>query len=232
MKQVTVITGALLAAAVAFGAENTLTDKEKAEGWKLLWDGATTEGWRSMKGPDFPEKGWEIKDGELSVIPGGGGGDIITTATYSDFIFVTDFKLTKRANSGVKYFIDPDVNGGTAPEFQLLDHDHPDMAPDADGVKKVGALYSVFPAPGAEAELKPAGEWNTLMLVCKGKRVEHWLNGKNVLTYERGSEAYRAAVATSNFKKYKGWGEAEAGHIQLQDHRSRVWFKNVKLKAL
>jgi len=232
MKKMMAITGALLAAAAAFGAENTLTDQEKAEGWKLLWDGATTEGWRSMKAPDFPEKGWEIKDGEWSVIPGGGGGDIITTGVYSNFILTVDFKLAKRTNSGIKYFIDPDVHGGTAPEFQLLDHAHPDMVPESDGVKKVGALYSVFPAPGAEQHLKPAGEWNTLMLVCKGMSVEHWLNGTKVLAYERGSEAFRAAVATSNFKKYKGWGESEAGHIQLQDHRSKVWFRNIKLKNL
>ena len=229
MRQMTAMMWVLLAAA-ASGAENVLTDKEKAEGWKLLWDGATTEGWRSMKGPDFPEKGWEIKDGELSVIPGGGGGDIITTGIYTNFILTVDFKVAKRTNSGVKYFIDPDVDGGTAPEFQILDVEHPDMAPEADGVKKVGALYSVFPAQ--DAELRPTGEWNTLMLVCKGKGVEHWLNGKKVLAYERGSETFRAAVATSNFKKYKTWGEAEAGHIQLQDHRSRVWFRNVKLKAL
>ena len=229
MRQMMTIAGALLAAAVS-GAENTLTDKEKAEGWKLLWDGATAEGWRSMKSPDFPDKGWEMKDGELSVIPGGGGGDIITTGIYTNFILAADFKLAKRANSGIKYFIAPDVNGGTAPEFQMLDHEHPDMAPDADGVRKVGALYSVFPAQ--DAELKPAGEWNTAMIVCKGRHVEHWLNGKKVLAFERGSEAFRAAVAKSNFKKYKGWGEAEAGHIQLQDHRSRVWFRNVKLKVL
>jgi len=232
MKRMMMMAGALLAAGAALGAENTLTDQEKADGWKLLWDGTTTEGWRSAGRPTFPDKAWEIKDGELSVIPKGGGGDIITTDMYTDFIFMADFKLTKAANSGIKYFIDPKVHGGTSLEYQVLDPEHPDAKKGIDGNRKVAAFYDVLPAPRGEALLKPLGEWNTAMIVSKGPHVEHWLNGEMVLAFERGSEAFRAAVAKSKFKDNPNWGETKTGHILLQDHSDRVSYRNIKIKVI
>jgi len=232
MKQMMVAANVLMVAACVFGAENVLTDKEKAEGWKLLWDGETTTGWRSTKNPAFPEKGWEIKDGELSVIPKGGGGDIITSDTYTDFILKMDFKLTEAANSGIKYFIDPQINSGTSLEYQLLDPAHPDATQGVDGNRKVAAFYDVMPAPKGETLLKPLGEWNAAMIVSKGPHVEHWLNGEKVLAFERGSEAFRIAVAKSKFKDFKNWGETKTGHILLQDHNDKVSFRNIKIKVL
>ena len=232
MKQMMTMAAVLLTAAVTFGAENVLTDKEKADGWKLLWDGSTGEGWRKPGNPAFPEKGWEMKDGELSVVPKGGGGDIITCGTYTDFILKVDFRLTAAANSGIKYFIDPKVNGGTSLEYQVLDPAHPDAKQGADGNRRVASFYDVMPAPTAEAQLKPVGEWNTAMIVSKGPHVEHWLNGEKVLTFERGSEAFRAAVAKSKFKGHANWGETKTGHILLQDHNDRVSYRNIKIKVL
>jgi Domain of Unknown Function (DUF1080) len=215
---------------VAQGAENQLTDEEKADGWSLLWDGATTAGWRTVKTNAFPQKGWEIKDGTLSVLSQVYSGDIITEQVYSNFVLKVDFKLTQAANSGIKYFFNPKMNGGTAPEFQILHPEHPDAKLGKDGNRKVASLYDVMPAP--TATLKPLGEWNTAMLVCKGKQVEHWLNGEKVLSFERGSEAFRAAVAKSKFSKSKKWGEAESGHILLQDHGDYVSYRNIKINVL
>lgn len=211
-------------------AENQLTDEEKREGWALLWDGATAQGWRSVKTNAFPQKGWEIKDGTLSVLAKGGGGDIITEKTYSNFELKLQFKLTKAANSGIKYFFNPKVNGGTAPEYQILDPEHPDAQKGKEGNRKVASLYDVIPAP--DAKLRPLGEWNDVKLVCKGKTVEHWLNGEKVLTFERGSPAFRDAVKESKFSKQQNWGEAESGHILLQDHTDHVSYRNLKIKVL
>lgn len=141
---------------------NTISEREKAEGWKLLWDGKTTDGWRSHKGPQFPGKGWHIKDGVLTVekadgAESGNGGDIITTGKYRNFILTVDFKITPGANSGIKYFVNPDVNsakGGSAIgcEYQVLDDaKHPDAKLGVNGNRKLGSLYDLIPAPGGQA---------------------------------------------------------------------------------
>ncbi|MCL1921853.1 MAG: DUF1080 domain-containing protein [Kiritimatiellaeota bacterium] len=234
MKRMMMAASVMMAAACAFGAENTLTDKEKAEGWRLLWDGATTAGWRTARKNNtaFPEKGWLIQDGELSVIPKGGGGDIITVEKFTDFILKVDYKVTKAANSGIKYFIDPDINGGTSLEYQVLDPQHPDAKLGLPGTRWNASFYDVICAPKGEELMKPLGEWNTAMIVSKGPKVEHWLNGEKVLEFERGSEAFRAAVLKSKFKGTANWGETKTGHILLQDHNDQVWFRNIKIKVL
>ena len=239
MKHVCVMAGVAMFAAALFGADaccvaaNALTEQEKQEGWKLLWDGKTGDGWRSIGKDVFPAQGWEIKDGVLTVQPKnpkGTGGDIITKETYTNFILKADFMLTPAANSGIKYLFDPKVNGGTTPEYQVLDAAHPDAAKGRDGNRKIGSFYDVMPAVNAHP--KPLGEWNSAMIVCKGKHVEHWLNGEKVLEFERGSEAFRAAVAQSKFSKYPNWGEQASGHILLQDHQDKVSYRNIKIKVL
>ena len=241
MKRMCVLFLAVMGVSVLFGAgaccgataPNSLTEQEKTDGWRLLWDGTTGEGWRSIRNDSFPAKGWEIADGVLTVLPkvaGGGAGDIITKETFSDFILKGDFRLTEAANSGIKYFFDPKVNGGTTLEYQVLDAKHPDAAKGRDGNRKVGSFYDVMPAVNAKPN--PVGEWNTAMIVCQGKKVEHWLNGEKVLEFERGSEAFRAAVALSKFGKSPNWGEQVSGHILLQDHNDRVSYRNLKIKVL
>lgn len=219
----------LSVAVISCAAENQLSDQEKREGWFLLWDGSTAQGWRSVRSDAFPQKGWEMKEGVLSVLKKGGGGDIITEQVFTNFTLKLEFRLTRAANSGIKYFFNPKRHNGTSPEFQVLDSAHPDAQKGKNGSRKVASLYDVLPAPAAK--LRPLGEWNEAMIVCQGKQVEHWLNGEKVLSFERGSEAFRAAVAQSKFSKIPNWGEAESGHILLQDHTDHVSYRNIKMKV-
>ena len=230
MKKIVYVAGMLLASLVLRAEENVVTEQEKGEGWTMLWDGTTTAGWRSIKTNAFPQNGWEIKDGTLSVLKEVYAGDIITENVYSNFILKVEFKLTKAANSGVKYLFNPKINGGTTLEFQILHPDHSDAKLGKNGCRKVGSLYDVIPAP--TAKLRPLDEWNSIQLVCNGKQVEHWLNGEKLISFERGSESFRAAVAQSKFSKAKKWGEAESGHILLQDHGDYVSYRNIKIKVL
>jgi hypothetical protein len=239
MKHLLSMVAMMMSATVLFGNEacctavNTLTAQERQEGWQLLWDGKSGDGWRSAKSDSFPTQGWEIANGELTVLAknaGGGAGDIITREIYSSFILKLEFRLTDAANSGVKYFFDPKCHGGTTLEYQVIDPKHPGAGKGRDGNRMVASLYDVLPAVGAK--LKPVGEWNTAMIVSKGKQVEHWLNGEKVLTFGRGSETFRKAVAQSKFKEHPNWGEQEAGHILLQDHNDRVSYRNIKIKVL
>jgi len=239
MKHLLSMVAVMVGATTLFGNEaccaavNTLTEQERQDGWRLLWDGKRGDGWRSIKNENFPAKGWEIAKGELTVLPknaGGGAGDLITRETYSSFILKVDFRLTQAANSGIKYFFDPKRNGGTTLEYQVLDAKHPDATKGRDGNRTVASLYDVMPAAGAKP--KPVGEWNTAMIVSNGRQVEHWLNGEKVLAFERGSDAFRKAVALSKFNKHPNWGEQEAGHILLQDHQDRVSYRNIKIKVL
>jgi hypothetical protein len=234
-------------------APNTLTEREKADGWKLLWDGKTTDGWRSPKSDEFPVKSWSLADGVLTVDPGmtngeaeaQSGGDIITRERYSNFELLVDFKTTLGCNSGIKIFVQPSISpidkvtgkptgvgSAIGLEYQILDDvNHPDAKLGYDGDRKLGALYDLIPCDPAK-QVNPFGEWNHARIVSRGTHVEHWLNGKKILEYDRGSEAFRAAVARSKFKDIPGFGEWPDGHILLQEHGSEVSFRNIKIRAL
>ena len=228
---------------------NTLTTAEKAAGWKLLWDGKTSEGWRTPKSDSFPSKGWEIKDGVLTVQPSGGGessggGDIISKERFSKFELMADFKITKGANSGIKYFVQPDLkpidkvtgkpaaNGSAIGlEFQVLDDaNHPDAKLGRNGNRTIGSLYDLIAAAKTK-KVNPIGEWNSARIVVTGTHVEHWLNGEKVVEYERGSDEYRKAVAGSKFKDIPEFGEWADGHILLQDHGNQVSYRNIKIRV-
>lgn len=228
------------AAFAADAADNTLSPAEKKDGWKLLWDGQTTEGWRGARLTAFPSKGWVVEDGVLKVCKGNGGestngGDIVTTRTYKDFILRVDFKITEGANSGIKYFVDPEMNQGAGSaigcEFQILDDDrHPDAKLGVKGNRRLGSLYDLIPAP----QDKPVDKkgWNTAVVVVKGNHVEHWLNGVKLLEYERNNAMWNALVAYSKYKDWPNFGNAAEGYILLQDHGDEVWFKNILIKEL
>ncbi|MDO5570657.1 MAG: DUF1080 domain-containing protein [Bacteroidales bacterium] len=219
---------------------NTLSETEKADGWKLLWDGSTTNGWRGAKLKSFPEKGWVIEDNLLKVLPSDGGessngGDIVTVKKYKNFILSVDFKITEGANSGIKYFVDTETNKGAGSsigcEFQILDDNkHPDAKLGVKGNRKLGSLYDLIPAP----DKKPFNfnEFNNATIVVKGNHVEHWLNGVKLLEYDRNNQMWKALVNYSKYKDWPNFGEAAEGNILLQDHGNEVWYKNVKIKEL
>lgn len=222
---------------------NVLSDQEKAQGWTLLWDGETTNGWRGAHKETFPEAGWTIQDGVLCVEESDGaesqnGGDIVTTKEYSAFELQLDFKLTEGANSGIKYFVTENHHVTNASaiglEYQLLDDArHPDAKNGRDGNRTLASLYDLITADKQSRFVKKPGEWNHARLVVRpDMSVEHWLNGRKVLEYERGSAAYRELVAASKYKNWENFGEAEKGHILLQDHGNKVCFKSIKIKEL
>ena len=222
--------------------QNNLFGKEAEEGWKLLWDGKTTNNWKGAKLDDFPASGWEMKDGILSVLASGGGeseagGDIVTTDLYSDFELKLDFKISEGANSGIKYYVDTEINKGAGSsiglEFQILDDaKHPDAKlGNHEGSRTVGSLYDLIQADPAKV-VNPIGEWNQARIVSKNNHVEHWLNGRKVLEYERKSPEYLQLVKESKYKKWPNFGEAEQGRILLQDHGDYVSFRNIKIRSL
>jgi hypothetical protein len=228
---------------------NTLTESEKQEGWRLLWDGKTTEGWQSAIAPGFPDEGWEIRDGELMVTNNNAaesqhGGDIITKERFANFELKVDFKCTPGCNSGIKYFVQPNlgaitgtgakapVGSALGPEYQILDDlRHPDAKLGRNGDRTLGSLYDLIPA---SKDKKPnyIGEWNHALIIAKGKHVEHWLNGAKILEYERGSPEFRKLVAESKFHAVPNFGEWPDGNILLQEHGSMVSFRNVKIRVL
>jgi hypothetical protein len=213
--------------------DNKLTKKEIKDGWKLLWDGSTSAGWRGYRTPAFPTKGWEMKDGMLTVLgaknEGPSGGDIITVDTYKNFELSIDFMYTPAANSGIKYFINGDNN--VSCEYQVLDDKlHPDAKLGKNGDRTLAGLYDLIP-PKPKKDNGP-DKWNTAKIIVKGNHVEHWLNGQMTVSYERGNDAWRTLVEGSKFKGTKNFGEAAEGHILLQDHGNRVSYKNIKIKVL
>lgn len=219
---------------------NTISEKEASEGWKLLWDGKSTEGWRGAKLTTFPSKGWVIDNGILKVLANDGaestnGGDIVTIKKYKNFILKVDFMITPGANSGIKYFVNTEINKGAGSsigcEFQILDDQkHPDAKLGVKGNRTLGSLYDLIPADSS----KPfrGGFFNTAMVVVKGNKVEHWLNGVKIVEYERGNQMWRALVAYSKYKDWENFGDWEDGNILLQDHGDEVLYKNIKIKEL
>jgi hypothetical protein len=228
---------------------NKLSERELSEGWALLWDGETKDGWRGAKLNSFPEGGWHIENGILTVEDSGGhesenGGDIVTVAKYENFILEVDFKLSKGANSGIKYFVDTELNKGKGSsigcEFQLLDDRlHPDAKMGRDGNRTLASLYDLITANAQNfnpdlPSKKRQNEygWNRAKIIVQGDDVEHYLNGILVVKYNRSGQHWKDKVAESKYKVWPNFGEARSGHILLQDHGDEVNFRNIKIKTL
>jgi hypothetical protein len=221
---------------------NNLSAFEKSNGWKLLFDGETTNGWKGAYKNTFPEKGWQVDHGVLKVLSSAGkestnGGDIVTNEKFSAFDLSFDFKLTPGANSGLKYFVTlSENNTGSAIglEYQLLDDTlHPDAKMGINGNRTLASLYDLIKAQKTSRFIRQPGNWNTgRIIVYPNNHVEHYLNGIKVLEYDRGSQAYRDLVAISKYKVWKNFGEAKEGYILIQDHGNEVSFRSIKVRRL
>ncbi len=230
-KNVVLLLGLLTIGGLVFAEEknpNTLTSKEKANGWKLLFNGTSLDGWRGYRMTGLPEAGWEIRDGLLKTVPKMKGRELITVQKFNDFEFSWEWRIAPSGNNGIKYFVTEERPAAPGHEYQMIDD-----ATNADG--KVGpqrttaSFYDVL-APSDDKPLKPAGEWNLSRVVVQGNRVEHWLNGKKVLEYELGSERVKEGLARSKFKNFPDFGKKITGHIMLTFHNDECWFRNIKIR--
>jgi len=221
--------------------DNTLSTEETQNGWELLFDGQSTSKWRGANSETFPERGWYVEDGMLVVEAAegeesGNGGDIVTKEEYTDFELSLDFKITEGANSGIKYYVTEQYNSGKSAiglEYQVLDDDkHPDAKKgnNGKGTRTVSSLYDLIAAEGKE--VNPVGEWNHARIVSQGGKVQHFLNGKKVVEYDRFSEEFAQRIQNSKYKDWEGFGVWESGHILLQDHGNQVFYKNIKVREL
>ncbi|MEZ0484647.1 3-keto-disaccharide hydrolase [Fibrella aquatica] len=226
---------------------NQLSDSEKRKGWRLLWDGKTSAGWRVANGDQFPSAGWAMQDGVLKVLGSKKdsvrkGGDIETVETFANFELELDFKLTTGGNSGVKYFVVEDrtkkPGTGLGPEFQLLDDKlHPDAKAGVNGNRTTGSLYDLITAENlsegsTEKRMNLPGKWNKMRIVSKDGHVEHWLNNLKVVEYDRRSQIFRNLVAKSKYSTYPNFAQAASGHILFQDHGDEVHFRSIKIREL
>lgn len=218
----------LALAACALGAsaqENTLTAAEKAAGWKLLFDGRTTEGWRGFKAP-APDPGWTVKDGTLGPDPKT-SKDIITKETFGDFELAFDWKISPKGNSGVMFRVieEGDQTYFSGPEYQVLDNSRGEPP-----LERAGALYGLY-APTRDAT-RPVGEFNQSRIVLRGGKGEHWLNGVKVVEYDLNSPEFKAKVAATKFKAWPQFARARSGHIALQNHGDHVAYRNIRIRPL
>lgn len=211
-------------------AHNQLSEAERLLGWKLLFDGKSTENFRLFKGEKFPDKGWVVKDGVLWRQAGDGVGDIVTKGEYSNFEFECDWKVAKGGNSGIMYHCSEDHSypWETGPEMQILDD-----GVHQDGKKpttRAGTMYDMFPC--AFDVSRPAGQWNHAKIVVRGTQIEHWLNGFPVVKVDTTSSQYEDALAASKWTKYPDYNTKKTGHIALQDHGDEVMFRDIKVREI
>ncbi len=221
---------------------NNLSEQEKAQGVKLLFNGKDFTGWRAVHSNNGPTKNWVVKNAELTVLPSDGsetGNDIVTTQQYGAFEMTFEFKFSEGANSGVKYFVneefDSDGKSGIGLEYQILDDEkHPDAKMGVVGNRTLASLYDLIPSYKLDKRFqRKIGDWNQgRIVVYPNNIVQHWLNGFKVIEYERKSNIFDALVARSKYEKYKGFAAGDKGNILLQDHGNNVSFRNIKIREL
>jgi hypothetical protein len=218
---------------VRHGTENTLSSQEKADGWILLFDGESMAHWRGFKKEAVPDA-WTIEDGAI-VLSGKGGGDIISREQYENYELMLDWKISEGGNSGIFFNVseDPkfDYTFQTGPEMQIIDDErHPDAKQGKHNNRQAGTNYDLHPL--SEAAVNQVGQYNSVRLVVNKGHVEHYLNGKKIVEYTLWSPEWEALVKGSKFAQMKDYGRYKSGHIALQDHGDKVWFKNIKIRRL
>ena len=226
---------------------NTLTKKESDEGWTLLFDGKTFNGWRGLGREGIPEGHWVIEDGAIKKVAVQEvprqedgqpvkGGDLITARTFENFELYLEWKISPAGNSGIKYNVSEEMSISHPPEqaalgfeYQILDdEEHPDAKAGAN--RTAGALYDLIAPEGKT--LKPVGEFNTTRIILNGCRGEHWLNGIKVLEYDLETPEMGFRLAASKYRVYTRFAEKRKGHIVLQDHGDVVWYRNIKIREI
>ncbi|MBT1688917.1 3-keto-disaccharide hydrolase [Dawidia soli] len=234
MKRIIVLLTAIaLVMSAPTHAQNKLTAAEKKAGWKLLFDGTSTKGWKSFNGKS-DASAWKVADGALYLDASTkeGRGDLITAGEYENYEFAYDWKIAPNGNSGLLFNVveDPKYSAVyvTGPEMQVLDNNgHPDAKIHK---HRAGDLYDLIAC--SEETVKPAGEWNEARIISNKGQYEFWLNGKKVVTFTMHDAAWNDMVANSKFKSMPDFGKATKGHFALQDHGDQVWFRNIKIKEL
>lgn len=209
--------------------------------WTPLYDGKTTEGWTDVDGKPMPSGIWSVVDGAIVSHPDtegefkGATKDLMSTGSYSDFMLKLSFMLEPGGNGGIKYFINPGTFSGPSIgfEYQLIDDENFEEISGIhiSNVQTTASLYDIMSADKMKADFKPY-EWNEAMIVVKGGHVEHWLNGEKVLSLDRFSHPFDVLVTNSKFKNEKGFGKLDGGHIILQDHGSRVRYRDIMIREL
>jgi hypothetical protein len=209
------------------GEINTLTPEEKAEGWQLLFNGKDLNNFRKFRSKANPGLGWKIEDGILEKVEKIPGGNIVTKEKYGDFTLTWEWKISPQGNNGIKYLVVENRGEVAGPEYQMLDDSsHPDGK--VGSHRQTACLYDILP-PADNKPLNPVGEWNLSKIVVKGKSVQHWLNGTQVLAYELESDELKAAIAKSKFNNAKDFEKKIDGHIMLTDHFDGCSFRNMKI---
>jgi hypothetical protein len=212
-------------------ALSQLTAVEKATGWKLLFDGQSTEAWRGYRQKAFPEEGWVVEDGCLKTVPGKHGGDIITVDQYADFELELEWRVPEKGNSGIIYRV-TEKHGATwqtGPEYQILDDAGCNFP--ATGVQSAGAVYALY-GPSDKKPPAPANQFHQARIRLKDNRLTHWLNGVKIVECRLDSDEWKERIAKSKFSKYEGFGIQPKGHVALQHHGQSVWFRNIKVRDL
>ena len=227
------VVAAFAACPVQALAQNALTKQEEKEGWKLLFDGKSTAGWRTFNATTAGAA-WKVEDGTLTLESKAkeGRGDLLTDKSYENYELTIEWKISACGNSGVIFNVveDPKYKATyhTGPEMQVLDNT---CHPDAKIIKhRAGDLYDLISV--SKETVKPAGEWNVAKLVSDHGKMQFWLNGEQLVTFTMHDAAWDAMVAGSKFKSMPDFGKATGGHIALQDHGDQVWYRNIKIREL
>ncbi|MCK7531268.1 MAG: DUF1080 domain-containing protein [Marinilabiliales bacterium] len=203
----------------------------------VLFDGKSTNAWKDTKSDRFPDNGWVVKDGVLTVLAKTdnqeGGHDIVTREQFSGFELELEVRLSEGANSGIKYLVTNTYPGSEGQylglEYQLIDNEkHPDALLGRNGNRKMAALYDILPAR-ENIKINPPGEWNKVKIIVDGNRVEHWLNGEKVIEYDRSLDCFKELVRISKYNKLENFGGQEQGHILLQGHGNEVSFRDIRI---